>query len=31
MDVMTKAEVDKVEPIALDARPLRPRDAATLI
>jgi 8-oxo-dGTP pyrophosphatase MutT (NUDIX family) len=31
MDVMTKAEVDKVEPIALDARPIRPRDAATLI
>ena len=31
MDVMTKAEVDKVEPIALDARPVRPRDAATLI
>ncbi|RWO53589.1 NUDIX domain-containing protein [Mesorhizobium sp.] len=31
MDVMIKAEVDKVEPIALDARPIRPRDAATLI
>ncbi|RWC36047.1 MAG: NUDIX domain-containing protein [Mesorhizobium sp.] len=31
MDVMTKAEVDKVERIALDAKPIRPRDAATLI
>ncbi|CAH2404942.1 NUDIX hydrolase [Mesorhizobium escarrei] len=31
MDLMTKAEVDKVEPIALDAKPIRPRDAATLI
>ncbi|RUV66713.1 MAG: NUDIX domain-containing protein [Mesorhizobium sp.] len=31
MDVMTKAEVDKVERIALEAKPIRPRDAATLI
>lgn len=31
MDVMTKAEVDKVQRIALDAKPIRPRDAATLI
>ncbi|MER8480114.1 NUDIX hydrolase [Mesorhizobium sp. M1163] len=31
MDVMTKAEVGKVERIALDAKPIRPRDAATLI
>ncbi|MET3580883.1 8-oxo-dGTP pyrophosphatase MutT (NUDIX family) [Mesorhizobium robiniae] len=31
MDGMTKAEVDKVERIALDAKPIRPRDAATLI
>ncbi|MER8529879.1 MULTISPECIES: NUDIX hydrolase [unclassified Mesorhizobium] len=31
MDVMTKAEIDKVERIALDAKPIRPRDAATLI
>ncbi|RWH81024.1 MAG: NUDIX domain-containing protein [Mesorhizobium sp.] len=31
MDVMTKAEVDKVERIALAAKPIRPRDAATLI
>ncbi|TIS78701.1 MAG: NUDIX domain-containing protein [Mesorhizobium sp.] len=31
MDLMTKAEVDKVERIALDAKPIRPRDAATLI
>ncbi|MER8963086.1 NUDIX hydrolase [Mesorhizobium sp. M0701] len=31
MDVMTKAEVDKVERNALEAKPIRPRDAATLI
>ncbi|MER8436171.1 NUDIX domain-containing protein [Mesorhizobium sp. M1312] len=31
MDVMTKADVDKVERIALGAKPIRPRDAATLI
>lgn len=31
MDVVTKAEVDKVERVALDAKPIRPRDAATLI
>lgn len=31
MDVMTKAEIDKLERIALDAKPIRPRDAATLI
>ncbi|MER9683365.1 NUDIX hydrolase [Mesorhizobium sp. M0184] len=31
MDVMTKAEIDKVARIALDAKPIRPRDAATLI
>ncbi|MGX9177734.1 NUDIX hydrolase [Mesorhizobium sp. BHbdii] len=31
MDVMTKAEVDKVQRIALDAKAIRPRDAATLI
>lgn len=31
MDVMTKAEIDKIARIALDAKPIRPRDAATLI
>lgn len=31
MDVVTKAEVDKVERVALEAKPIRPRDAATLI
>ncbi|MES0035334.1 NUDIX domain-containing protein [Mesorhizobium sp. M0046] len=31
MDVMTKAEIDKVERIALDAKLIPPRDAATLI
>ncbi|RWQ37253.1 MAG: NUDIX domain-containing protein [Mesorhizobium sp.] len=31
MDGMTRVEVDKVERIALDAKPIRPRDAATLI
>ncbi|MER9870765.1 NUDIX hydrolase [Mesorhizobium sp. M0136] len=31
MDVVTKAEVDKVERVALDAKPIRPRDAATLV
>jgi 8-oxo-dGTP pyrophosphatase MutT (NUDIX family) len=31
MDGMTKAEVGKVERIALDTKPIRPRDAATLI
>ena len=31
MDVMTKAELDKVDRVALDAKPIRPRDAATLI
>lgn len=31
MDVVTKAEVDKVERVPLDAKPIRPRDAATLI
>jgi 8-oxo-dGTP pyrophosphatase MutT (NUDIX family) len=31
MDGMTTVEADKVERIALDAKPIRPRDAATLI